>query len=124
MASESAAAHGSRKFASISRPRRLDPADQALQLVGGAADVARELVDDVDHLLRLAYLHELFDEVLVGLQRAQQFRKAGAGAAELLIGTLGIVAQLAPLLDEKVPFLRLEAGVLLKLLELVARAGQ
>ena len=67
---------------------------------------------------------EFLDEVLVGLQRAQQFGKARAGAAELLIGAFGIVAQPAPLLDEEGFLLRLEAGVLLEFLELVARPRQ
>src|SRR5208282_2781195 len=123
-ASANSTAHGDINRASISRPRRLDPADQALQLVGGAADIAGQLVNDIDDLLRLADLHQFFDEILVGLQRAQQLREAGAGAAELLGGALGVVAQPAPLLDEEAPLLRLEAGVLLELPELVAGPRQ
>jgi hypothetical protein len=78
-------------------------------------------VNDVDDLLRLADLHQFLDEILVGLQRAQQLREAGAGTAEFLVGALGVVAQPAPLLDEEALLLRLEAGVLLELKSLGGR---
>src|SRR5438093_7299148 len=54
------------------RPRRLDSADELLQLVRGVADVLREAADHFERLLRLPDLHQFVDEILVRLQRAQE----------------------------------------------------
>jgi len=56
----------------------LDGAKELLQLVGGVADAVGELVDDVERALVLADLQELVDEVLAGLQLAQEIGEVAA----------------------------------------------
>src|SRR3954463_5913383 len=91
----------------ISHSRRLDGADQSFELIRRAADVAGELADHLDRPLRLADLDELVDEVLVGLQGAQQAGELAPCRAELAAGALGFFLDLAPLLDQESTLLRL-----------------
>ena len=69
--------------ASISGSRRLERAEQLLELVGGVANAVGELVDDLERPRVLADLQQLVDEILAGLQLAQQLGKVLARAFEL-----------------------------------------
>src|SRR5262249_49768824 len=90
---ESAPAAASRR---TSRSRRLERAEQLLELVGCVADAVGELVDDVERTLVLADLQQLVDEVLAGLQLAQQVGEILARALELADRALGRAFELTP----------------------------
>ena len=108
-----------RSRVSLSRSGRLDAADQLVELIGSIADVAREAADHFQRLLRLPDLDELADEILVLLQSLQQPGELRAGVVELLGSALGLVLEPAPLIDEELPLLLLEARFLRERLELV-----
>src|SRR3977135_3620390 len=107
-----------------SGPGRLDRAEELLQLVGGIANAVGELVDDLERALLLADLQELVDEILAGLQPAQELREVLARALELLDRAFGRGPELAPALDEELLVLGLVARLLLERLELLLGAGQ
>ncbi len=77
----------------MSRARRLDPADQTLELIVGFADVLGQALDHFERLLRLPDLDQLVDEILVRLQRPQQLGEFLARRRQLLGGPLGLGAQ-------------------------------
>src|ERR1700735_5233745 len=107
------------RWGSWSRSRRLDGADQCVELARRIANLMRELANDLQRLLGLADLDQLADEILVVLQRVQQANELRAGVIELLGRALGLHLELLPLVDEKGPFFRLEPVVLRQRLELV-----
>src|SRR6516225_8879968 len=104
-----------------SRARRLDPADELLELVGGVTDVLGETADDFERLLRLADLDQLVDEILVRLQGPQEFHEFSARGGEFVIGALGLFLEPSPLVEQKLLLLRLEAVLLFERAQLVAR---
>ena len=95
---------------------------ELLELVGGVANAVGQPVDDLERLLVLAHLQQLVDEILVGLQRAQQLGEVLARLLELADRALGCDLQLAPALDQELLLLRLVARLLLERLELVLGA--
>ncbi len=60
-------------------------------------------------LLVLAHLQQFVDEILVGLQRAQQFGEVLARALELADRAFRRGLELAPALDQELPVFRLVA---------------
>src|SRR5258708_34457159 len=110
--------------AAQSRPGRLDGAEQLLQLVRGVADAVGELVDDVERALVLPDLQQLIDEILAGLQLAQELGEVLARTLELLDRAFGRGLQLAPAFDQELLVLGLIAHLLLERLELLLGAGQ
>src|SRR5580693_1291607 len=91
------------------RSRRLDAADQLVELRRSIADVVRQVTDDFQCLLGLPDLEKLADEVLVGLQGLQQPDELRARLVEFLGGALGLLLEPAPLVDQVCPLFRLEA---------------
>src|SRR5262249_28176436 len=73
---------------------------------------------------RLPDLHQLVDETLVRLQCAQELSELPTSAAELVGGALGLFLEPAPLVDQELLLLRLEAGVGLERAQLVAGMGE
>src|SRR5262249_54007731 len=110
--------------ARMSRSRRLDGAEQLLELVGGVPDSMGGLVNDVEGALVLADLQELVDEILAGLQLAQEVGKFLARPLELADRAFGGALELAPALDQELPVLGLVARLRLERLELLLGAGQ
>src|SRR3981189_2038172 len=81
--------------------RRLDGAEELLELVGGVADAVGELVDDVERTLVLADLQQFVDEILAGLQLAQELGEVLARALELADRAFSRGLGLAPAVDRE-----------------------
>src|SRR3954464_9491270 len=80
--------------------RRLDRAEQLLELYRRVTNAIAELMNDLQGLLVLADLHQLADVVLAGLKRAQQLRKVLARTVEFPDRRLRGGPQLAPAIDQ------------------------
>src|SRR6185437_12713757 len=106
------------------RSRRLDAADQLVELIRGVADVMRQAADHLERALGLADFQKLADEILVLLQRLQKPGELRTGIVKFLGSGFGLALQLLPLPDQILPLLRLEAGVLLQLFELVVDVAE
>src|SRR5258708_3674809 len=97
-----------------SRSRGLDGAEQLLELVRGVADAVGELVNDVERALVLADLQQLVDEILAGLQLAQEIGEFLARPLELADRAFSGALELAPALDQELPVLGLVARLRLE----------
>src|SRR5579872_1657546 len=101
-----------RVIVTTSGSRRLDAPDQLVELGRGVANIVRELANDFQRLLGLPDFQQFADEILVVLQRMQERCELRARVLELLGRTLGLALELAPLVDQVLPLLGLEAVVL------------
>ena len=72
------------------RPRRLDAADQLVELGRGIADIAREAADDLERLLGLPDFEKLADKILVFLQGLQQTGELRPRVVKLLGRAFGL----------------------------------
>src|SRR5215207_9080930 len=64
--------------------RRLDPADECLQLLRRVTQLAGELANDLDRFSRPLDLQQLVDEILARLQRSHELGKFHAGLVEII----------------------------------------
>src|SRR5262249_38247227 len=108
----------------ILHSRRLDRPDEVLERVGRRSDIVCKLPDDPDRFGRAPDLHQLIDEILAGLEDAQEPDELTPRHAQIARCAFGLLDELAPFANQILLLLSGEACLLLEALELVARVTQ
>src|SRR5207249_1856232 len=102
------------RMTAFSDSGRLDRADEGFKSVRRGTDVICELANNFKRLRSPPDLHEFVDEILAGLQHAQELHEFAARSPQIVRCSFGLINQLAPFIDEVLLFLSRESRFLLE----------